>query len=254
MALTADGGPDAATAIMTTDTHPKQATVRRDTWTVGGMAKGAGMLAPALATMLVVLTTDADVDAAACDQALRRATRATFDRLDSDGCMSTNDTVVLLASGASGATPDPQDFAAAVEAVCHDLAMQLMADAEGAKHDVTIEVVNAASEDDAVEVGRAVARSNLLKCAIYGEDPNWGRVLAAVGTDPRRIRPARCRCALQRDPGVPSRRTGGLARPRAFRRSRGEHRGRPARGFRARDDLDQRPHRRLRPRELGVLT
>ena len=181
-AMSSDGGLDAAVAIMTTDTVAKESVVRGDGWVVGGMAKGAGMLAPALATMLVVITTDADVDPATCDKSLREATRVTFDRLDSDGCMSTNDTVLLMASGASGVAPDPQAFPDALQAVCLDLARQLLADAEGAKHDVTIEVTGAANESDAVEVGRAVARSNLLKCAIYGEDPNWGRVLAAVGT------------------------------------------------------------------------
>jgi glutamate N-acetyltransferase/amino-acid N-acetyltransferase len=181
-ALSSDGGAAAAVAIMTTDTVAKQSVARGDGWVVGGMAKGAGMLAPALATMLVVITTDADVDRATCDASLRQATRLTFDRLDSDGCMSTNDTVLLMGSGASGVTPDSQAFTEALLAVCHDLAMQLLADAEGARHDVTIDVVGAAREDDAVDVGRAVARSNLLKCAIYGEDPNWGRVLAAVGT------------------------------------------------------------------------
>jgi glutamate N-acetyltransferase/amino-acid N-acetyltransferase len=181
-ALDADGGDEAARAIMTTDTVPKQSVAAGDGWVVGGMAKGAGMLAPALATMLVVITTDADVDATTCDDALRAATRVTFDRLDSDGCQSTNDTVVLMASGASGVRPDAAAFAEAVRAVCHDLAQQLMRDAEGSDHDITIEVVGAASEDDAVEVGRAVARSNLFKAAVFGKDPNWGRILAAVGT------------------------------------------------------------------------
>lgn len=181
-ALSADGGPDAATAIRTTDSVSKQAVVAGDGWTVGGMAKGAGMLAPALATMLVVLTTDADVDAGKCDTTLRAATRTTFDRLDSDGCQSTNDTVLLLASGASGVRPAPQDFAEAVRQVCADLALQLLHDAEGSEHDIAIEVVGAASEDDAVEVGRSIARSSLFKCAVFGEDPNWGRVLASVGT------------------------------------------------------------------------
>jgi glutamate N-acetyltransferase/amino-acid N-acetyltransferase len=176
------GGPAAAEAIMTTDTRAKQVVVHGDGWTVGGMAKGAGMLAPALATMLVVLTTDADVDAATCDKALREATRKTFDRLDSDGCMSTNDTVLLMASGASGVTPDIDAFAAALVEACQDLAGQLLADAEGSRHDVAITVTGATTEDDALTVARSVARSNLLKCAIYGEDPNWGRVLAAVGT------------------------------------------------------------------------
>jgi glutamate N-acetyltransferase/amino-acid N-acetyltransferase len=145
------------------------------------MAKGAGMLAPGLATMLVVVTTDAVVDSATLDKTLRAATRVTFDRLDSDGCMSTNDQVTLMASGASGVTPDQDEFQAAVTAVCHDLAQQLLSDAEGSSHDIAIEVVNAASEDDAVEVGRSVARNNLFKAAIYGNDPNWGRILAAVG-------------------------------------------------------------------------
>jgi glutamate N-acetyltransferase/amino-acid N-acetyltransferase len=180
--LDPDGGHDAAVAIMTTDTRPKEAVVSVDGWSIGGMAKGAGMLAPALATMLVVLTTDAAVDPATCDRALRAACSVTFDRLDSDGCMSTNDTVLLMASGASGVTPSTVDFTAAVTAICHDLAMQLLGDAEGSAHDITIDVVNAATESDAVEIGRAVARSNLFKCAIFGEDPNWGRVLAAAGT------------------------------------------------------------------------
>jgi glutamate N-acetyltransferase/amino-acid N-acetyltransferase len=154
------------------------------------MAKGAGMLAPALATMLVVITTDAVVDARACDAALRAATRVTFDRLDSDGCQSTNDTVALLASGASGVTPDDAEFAAAVRTVCRSLALQLLADAEGADHDITIEVRNAASEAEAVEVGRSVARSNLFKAAVFGKDPNWGRILASVGTTAARFDPA----------------------------------------------------------------
>ncbi|SKC65066.1 bifunctional glutamate N-acetyltransferase/amino-acid acetyltransferase ArgJ [Okibacterium fritillariae] len=173
----------AAQAIMTTDTTPKQSTfTSQEGWTIGGMAKGAGMLAPGLATMLVVITTDAALSPAELDAALRRATAVTFDRLDSDGCMSTNDTVSLLASGASGVTPGADDFAAALTAVCQDLTLQLQADAEGADHDVAIEVVNAASESEAVEVARAVSRSNLFKAAIFGKDPNWGRVLAAVGT------------------------------------------------------------------------
>jgi glutamate N-acetyltransferase/amino-acid N-acetyltransferase len=180
--LHADGGQAAAEAIMTTDTRAKTATVTSGGYTVGGMAKGAGMLAPSLATMLVVLTTDAMADADTLDTALRRATAVTFDRVDSDGCMSTNDTVLLLASGASGVTPEPADLAAQVTAVCHDLAQQLLADAEGASKDVTITVASAASEDDALEVARSIARNNLLKCALFGNDPNWGRVLAAVGT------------------------------------------------------------------------
>ncbi len=181
-ALSADGGEAASLAIMTTDSRPKRAVVVRGGWTIGGMAKGAGMLAPGLATMLVVITTDADLDAAAADTALREATRVSFDRLDSDGCMSTNDQVTLLASGASGIRPDPADFAAALTELCLDLATQLQGDAEGASHDITIEVVGAASEDDAVTVGRSVARNNLFKAAIFGNDANWGRVLAAIGT------------------------------------------------------------------------
>lgn len=176
------GGENAARAIMTTDTVPKLAARRTHDWTVGGMAKGAGMLAPGLATMLVVITTDVVADPATLDEVLRAATRVTFDRIDSDGCMSTNDSVILLASGASLVAPPFDEFAAAVTEVCADLARQLLADAEGATKDVTIQVVHAASEDDAVLVGRAVARSNLLKCALFGEDPNWGRVLAAAGT------------------------------------------------------------------------
>jgi glutamate N-acetyltransferase/amino-acid N-acetyltransferase len=182
-ALSDTGGADAADAIRTTDTVSKQSAVAHpDGWTVGGMAKGAGMLAPSLATMLCVLTTDAAVDPSTVDTALRAATRTTFDRIDGDGCMSTNDTVLLLANGASGVQPDPVDFAAIVHLVCADLARQLIADAEGATKEVTIEVGSAASEDDAVEVGRAIARNNLLKCALFGNDPNWGRVLAAIGT------------------------------------------------------------------------
>ncbi|MEU3373449.1 bifunctional glutamate N-acetyltransferase/amino-acid acetyltransferase ArgJ [Streptomyces sp. NPDC006711] len=180
--LSDHGGEKAAIAIKTTDTVHKTSVVTRDGWTVGGMAKGAGMLAPGLATMLVVLTTDADLDAATLDKALRDATRQTFDRVDSDGCMSTNDTVLLLASGASQVAPAYSEFAEAVVTVCDDLARQLIGDAEGASKDIRIEVINAASEDDAVEVGRSIARNNLLKCAIHGEDPNWGRVLSAIGT------------------------------------------------------------------------
>ena len=180
--LTADGGEAASLAIMTTDSKPKRSVVSKDGWSIGGMAKGAGMLAPGLATMLVVITTDAVLDAPEADAALRGATNTTFDRLDSDGCMSTNDQVTLMVSGASGIRPAPADFAAALTEVCLDLAQQLQGDAEGASHDITIRVVHAASESDAVEVGRAVARNNLFKAAIFGNDPNWGRVLAAIGT------------------------------------------------------------------------
>ncbi len=189
-ALSDDGGDDAAHAIMTTDSVSKQVVVESAGWKVGGMAKGAGMLAPQLATMLVVLTTDAVVDAADCDAALRAATRVSFDRLDSDGCMSTNDTVTLLASGASGITPSLEDFTESLTRACTDLAMQLLKDAEGADHEIAITVVNAATEDEAVEVGRSVARSNLFKAAVFGKDPNWGRVLASVGTTSAQFDPA----------------------------------------------------------------
>ncbi|MEU9953825.1 bifunctional glutamate N-acetyltransferase/amino-acid acetyltransferase ArgJ, partial [Streptomyces sp. NPDC047939] len=195
-ALSEHGGEKAAIAIKTTDTVHKTAVAGGEGWTVGGMAKGAGMLAPGLATMLVVLTTDADVAAPALDAALRDATRTTFDRVDSDGCMSTNDTVLLLASGASGITPEQGEFAEAVRAVCDDLARQLIGDAEGASKDIRIEVVNAATEDDAVEVGRSIARNNLLKCAIHGEDPNWGRVLSAIGTTKAAFEPDQLNVAI----------------------------------------------------------
>ncbi|WP_127358834.1 bifunctional glutamate N-acetyltransferase/amino-acid acetyltransferase ArgJ [Actinacidiphila soli] len=190
------GGEKAAIAIKTTDSVHKTAVAEGQGWTVGGMAKGAGMLAPGLATMLVVLTTDADVDSATLDKALRAATRTTFDRADSDGCMSTNDTVLLLASGASEVTPAYDDFGAAVEKVCADLARQLIGDAEGASKDIKIEVISAATEDDAVEVGRSIARNNLLKCALHGEDPNWGRVLSAIGTTSAAFDPDRLNVAI----------------------------------------------------------
>ncbi|MCX5113702.1 bifunctional glutamate N-acetyltransferase/amino-acid acetyltransferase ArgJ [Streptomyces sp. NBC_00378] len=195
-ALSEHGGEKAAIAIKTTDTVHKTAVAGGEGWTVGGMAKGAGMLAPGLATMLVVLTTDADVDAAGLDSALRAATRTTFDRVDSDGCMSTNDTVLLLASGASELTPEQGEFAEAVRTVCADLARQLIGDAEGASKDIRIEVVGAATEDDAVEVGRSIARNNLLKCAIHGEDPNWGRVLSAIGTTKAAFEPDQLNVAI----------------------------------------------------------
>ncbi len=189
-ALTEDGGDAAAHAIMTTDSVSKQVVVAGDGWSIGGMAKGAGMLAPQLATMLVVITTDADVDAEICDHALRTATAVTFDRLDSDGCMSTNDTVTLLASGASGVRPSFEEFSGALVRACSDLAMQLLADAEGADHEIAITTVNAASEHDAIAVGRSVARSNLFKAAVFGKDPNWGRVLASIGTTDAAFDPA----------------------------------------------------------------
>ncbi len=181
--LADDGGAAAAEAICTTDTVRKTAARSSDSGvTVGGMAKGAGMLAPALATMLCVVTTDAVADAATLDAALREATRTTFDRLDTDGCLSTNDTVLLLASGASGVELDAAELTELVREVCDDLAGRLLADAEGAGKEVYVEVSGAADEADALEVGRSIARSALLKCALAGEDPNWGRVLAAIGT------------------------------------------------------------------------
>jgi glutamate N-acetyltransferase/amino-acid N-acetyltransferase len=188
--LATDGGPDAAAAIMTTDTVPKQVVVDGPGWSVAGMAKGAGMLAPQLATMLVVLTTDAVAESDDLDTALRAATRLSFDRLDSDGCMSTNDTVTVLASGASGITPTLPDLTDALTQACTDLARQLLADAEGAEHEIAITVLRAASEEDAVAVGRAIARSNLFKAAVFGNDPNWGRVLASSGTTRAAFDPA----------------------------------------------------------------
>ena len=180
--LNSTNGSIAAQAIMTTDSKPKTAEFLHETgWSIGGMAKGAGMLAPGLATMLVVITTDAVIDSKSLDQALRAATRVTFDRLDSDGCMSTNDQVTVMASGASGFSPSQEDFTIALTQICISLATQLQQDAEGSSHDITITVSGAASESDAEEVGRSVARNNLFKAAIYGNDPNWGRILAAVG-------------------------------------------------------------------------
>ncbi|MEU3491915.1 bifunctional glutamate N-acetyltransferase/amino-acid acetyltransferase ArgJ [Kitasatospora cineracea] len=207
-ALSDTGGESAAIAIKTTDTVHKTAQFTAPAgWTVGGMAKGAGMLAPGLATMLVVVTTDAVVDPAALDAALRDATRTTFDRVDSDGCMSTNDTVLLLASGASEVAPEQAEFAEAVRTVCADLARRLIGDAEGASKDIRIDVVNAATEEEAVDVARTISRSNLLKCAIHGEDPNWGRVLSAIGTTSAAFDPDRLDVAINgvwvcRDGGV----------------------------------------------------
>ena len=188
-ALSSQGGADAALAIMTTDTVAKTAVFEGAGWSIGGMAKGAGMLAPGLATMLCVITTDAIIDSATANSALRAATHVTFDRVDSDGCMSTNDTVTLLASGASGVTASQAEFTAALTQVCASLARQLVADAEGATHDIAVTVNSASSEDAAVAVARAVTRSNLFKAAVFGNDPNWGRVLSAVGTVPEDIAP-----------------------------------------------------------------
>ena len=189
--LSHDGGQAAAEAIMTTDSVPKQASFADEGWSIGGMAKGAGMLAPGLATMLVVLTTDAIVDQGLLHDQLAGACSRSFDRIDSDGCMSTNDAVILMSSGASGVRPTASDFEAALSETCHDLALQLLADAEGAAHTIAIEVRHAASEEDAVQVGRAIARSNLFKCAVFGQDPNWGRVLAAIGTTAADFEPDR---------------------------------------------------------------
>jgi glutamate N-acetyltransferase/amino-acid N-acetyltransferase len=211
--LAADGGTAAATAIMTTDTVCKEATATASGWRVGGMAKGAGMLAPALATMLVVVTTDAVADSTTLDAALRAATSRTFDRIDSDGCQSTNDTVLLLASGASGVSPSLAELTSAVTEVCGDLARQLIGDAEGAHHDIAIEVGSAASEEDALEVARAVARNNLFKCAIFGGDPNWGRVLAAVGTTTAAFDPAALDVSMN---GIQVCRGGGVGEDRSL--------------------------------------
>ncbi|RBY93366.1 bifunctional ornithine acetyltransferase/N-acetylglutamate synthase [Blastococcus sp. TF02-8] len=180
--LSEDGGPDAARAIMTTDSVPKTTIQQREGWTVGGMAKGAGMLAPSLATMLVVLTTDAAADPDVLQRALEAATAVSFERVDSDGCLSTNDTVIAMANGVSGAEPTEEELTEALTAACTDLAMQLLADAEGSTKDIAITVRNAASVEDALTAGRACARNNLLKTALFGNDPNWGRVLAAIGT------------------------------------------------------------------------
>ncbi|RJO69288.1 bifunctional glutamate N-acetyltransferase/amino-acid acetyltransferase ArgJ [Nocardia panacis] len=195
------GGSDAAHAIMTTDTVPKQAAYHhRDKWNVGGMAKGAGMMAPSLATMLVVLTTDAVVGAEQLDAALRKATGKTFDRLDVDGSCSTNDTVLLLANGASAVTPSQEELDAAVLAVCDDLAAQLMADAEGVTKRVRVTVAGALTEDEAVAAARCVARDSLVKTALFGSDPNWGRVLAAVGMAPVTLDPDRISVSFNGNP------------------------------------------------------
>ena len=195
------GGEEAARAIMTTDTVPKQVALHHpDNWTIGGMAKGAGMLAPSLATMLCVLTTDAVVGSGALEDALRRATTRTFDRLDVDGSCSTNDTVLLLASGASEIAPSQTDLDDAVLRVCDDLCAQLQADAEGVTKRVTVTVTGAASEDDALTAARVVARDNLVKTALFGSDPNWGRVLAAVGMAPVTLDAGRISVAFNGSP------------------------------------------------------
>ncbi len=190
------GGPDAAEAIRTTDTRSKQVRLDGAGFVVGGMAKGAGMLAPSLATMLCVLTTDALAGSDVLDAALRAASRVTFERIDSDGCLSTNDTILLLASGASGVSPTERELTDVLTAACADLAGQLLTDAEGATKDIAIEVTGAVTEDEAVEVGRAVARNNLVKCALFGNDPNWGRILAAIGTTSAQFDPGKLDVAV----------------------------------------------------------
>ena len=209
--LSRDGGQAAAEAIMTTDSIPKQTSYADEGWSIGGIAKGAGMLAPGLATMLVVLTTDAVVDPDQLHDQLASACRRSFERIDSDGCMSTNDTVIVMSSGASGVRPLTRDFQAALDEVCDDLALQLLADAEGAAHTIAIQVEHAASEDDAVQVGRAIARSNLFKCAVFGQDPNWGRVLASIGTTTADFEPDRIDVSFN---GVQVCRNGSIGDPR----------------------------------------
>ena len=209
--LSEDGGPAAARAIMTTDSVPKTTVQARGGWTVGGMAKGAGMLAPSLATMLVVLTTDAVIDAAVLQTALKQATSVSVERVDSDGCLSTNDTVLVLANGASGITPTAGEVTEALTAACTDLAMQLLADAEGSTKDIAITVRNAASVADALTAGRACARNNLLKTALFGNDPNWGRVLAAIGTTDAAFEPDRVDVTIN---GVTVCRGGAIGDPR----------------------------------------
>ncbi len=212
-ALTVTGHDNAAHAIMTTDTVPKRAHHLGAGWSVWGMAKGAGMIAPALATMLVVVVTDAVAEPAQLDEALRAATARTFDRIDSDGCQSTNDTVLVMGSGASGVGPAQDELVAALTAVCGELARGIIADAEGANHDIEIVVESAASVDDALEVGRAIARNNLFKCAIFGADPNWGRVLAAVGTTAAEFDPNRLDVCMN---GVQVCRSGGVGDDRSL--------------------------------------
>ncbi len=189
LASTPEAGAAAADAIRTTDTVSKTHASTHGGWTIGGMAKGAGMLAPGLATMLCTLTTDAVLDDATAQRCLAEAVRTTFNRTDSDGCMSTNDSVILLASGASGIVPDESEFTGALRAACADLARQLISDAEGASHDIEIRVVGASSQDAGEAVARAVSRSNLFKTAVFGNDPNWGRILSEVGTVPEEVAP-----------------------------------------------------------------
>ena len=177
-----EGGKDAAAAIITTDSHEKIAQVEKDSWSIGGIIKGAGMLAPDMATMLCVITTDADISQIDHQLVLQQCTDLTLNRIDSDGCTSTNDTVILMSSGASLEKPTMEDFKSQLQTLMSDLSIQLINDAEGATKVIKIEVLNARNENEAVNVGRSIARNNLLKCAMFGEDPNWGRILAAVGT------------------------------------------------------------------------
>ena len=180
--LSPEGGQDAAAAIITTDSHEKIAQVEKDSWSIGGIIKGAGMLAPDMATMLCVITTDADISQIDHQLLLQQCTDLTLNRIDSDGCTSTNDTVILMSSGASLEKPTMEDFKSQLQTLMSDLSIQLINDAEGATKVIKIEVLNARNENEAVNVGRSIARNNLLKCAMFGEDPNWGRILAAVGT------------------------------------------------------------------------
>ncbi|MFC5062426.1 bifunctional glutamate N-acetyltransferase/amino-acid acetyltransferase ArgJ [Actinomycetospora atypica] len=189
LAADAPAGDRAATAVLTTDTVDKQAQRSRDGWTVGGFAKGAGMMAPSLATMLVVVTTDAVLDAGVADWALRAATAVTFDRLDIDGATSTNDTVLLLASGASGVTADETAFADELREVCAELCRGLQADAEGVTKRIVVTVTGADSDADALVGARAVARDSLVKTALFGSDPNWGRIAAAIGGSEAHVEP-----------------------------------------------------------------
>ena len=190
LSATPEAGADASHAIMTTDTKPKTVTLEsKDGWRIGGMVKGSGMIAPQLATMLCVVTTDAVVTAGQLQAALTVAAEHSFNRIDVDGCMSTNDTVLLLASGASGVEPDKDEFNELVRQACASLARQIIGDGEGASHDIRITVTGATSEDAALACGRAVAASNLLKCAISGNDPNWGRIVSSLGTVPPEVAP-----------------------------------------------------------------
>ena len=190
LADTAQAGADASHAIMTTDTKPKTVELEGSNgFHVGGMVKGSGMIAPQLATMLCVITTDAVVSAGQLQAALNAGVEMLFNRIDVDGCMSTNDTVLLLASGASGIEPDPDEFNELVAQATASLARQIVGDGEGASHDIRVKVTGATTEDAALACGRAVAASNLLKCAIFGNDPNWGRIVSSLGTVPPEVAP-----------------------------------------------------------------